>query len=53
MSELLLGFDILALPQAVFGDPWSLEGPEEYLLRPEIKTPVSVDRLICPSIFSA
>lgn len=51
MIRLLLGFDILAVPEVA---TWDTRGAKEldlFLLRPEIKSPISVDRLICPSIF--
>lgn len=48
MIALSLRFDILAVPEA---SDWGSDGPESYLLRPEIGSPISVDRLICPSIF--
>ncbi len=51
MIRLLLGFDILAVPEVA---SWDKRGAAElnlFLLRPEIKSPISVDRLICPSIF--
>jgi hypothetical protein len=47
-----LGFDTLAVPEMVnYANPWGAVGREAFLLRPEIEAPISVDRLICPSIF--
>ncbi len=51
MNALLLGFDVLGKPEQMGRRVWDNGDREKYLLRPEIKFPVSVDRAICPSIF--
>ena len=51
MIRLLLGFDILAVPEVATWDMRDATQLDLFLLRPEIKSPISVDRLICPSIF--
>ena len=49
--QLLLGFDVLAVPEIAHWNVPNDKGRELFLLRPEVKSPLSVDRLICPSVF--
>lgn len=51
MNRLLLGYDLLAAPTLIVWDDGSTGWKETTLLRPEVQWPISVDRLICPSIF--
>jgi hypothetical protein len=51
ISQILLGFDLLRDPERSAWPKWDYQTRERYLLRPEIEWPISVDRLICPSIF--
>lgn len=51
MREMLIGFDVLAIPEAARWPMRNEKDREPFFLRPEIAWPISVDRLICPSIF--
>ncbi len=51
MKNLLLGFDVLGEPERMGRRVWDEQERQKFLLHPEIRLPVSVDRLICPSIF--
>jgi hypothetical protein len=52
VSNLILGFDILAAPDVVSRRYKQIQlKREHFFLRPEIQWPVSVDRATCPSVF--
>jgi hypothetical protein len=51
MNELLLGFDVPADPRMTLRVVWNRSERDNFLLRPEVEQPISVDRGICPSIF--
>jgi hypothetical protein len=49
--RLPLGFDALAVLESVNWKRPDLKGRELLFIRPEVSSPISVDRLICPSVF--
>jgi len=51
MKNLLLGFDVLGTPERMGRSVWDEQEKQKFLLRPEVKFPISVDRSICPSVF--
>lgn len=51
MIRLPIGFDALAAPDAVDWKRPTFNEREMFFIRPEISSPVSVNRPICPSIF--
>lgn len=51
MKNLLLGFDVLGEPERMGRHVWNEQERQKFLLRPEIRLPISVDRSICPSVF--
>lgn len=51
MHSELLGFDIRLTPKVYVNQLWDHERRTRYLLRPEIKWPLSVDQMAWPSFF--
>src|SRR5205807_10387545 len=51
MTDLILGFDVLAASELATWVDGNENTRENFFLRPEIQWPLSVDRVTCPSIF--
>lgn len=51
MRKILLGFDVRARAHCYVMNRWSNADRDLYLLRPEIKWPLSVDETVWPSLF--
>lgn len=51
LHSLLLGFDLCQRPERYLEQAWSPERRREFLLRPDIAWPKSVDPMVWPSIF--
>lgn len=47
----LLGYDIRACASAYVGREWSTQRRSEYLLKPDVEWPLSVDTMVWPSLF--
>lgn len=52
LSEILLGFDLRVSSEDMPSDWWTEERRNLFLIRPDVRTPLSVDEMVWPSLFA-
>ncbi len=52
MREIIIGFDVREMKEPYLGD-WSFERQMNYLLKKHVKKPLSIDRIVWPSVLDS